>query len=184
MAKYTMDMVLEYAKVFEENADRGKEDGPRAAQAIFAKGGQYVVNAYFTDEAQIEQLLKDGLDPAPMNSQRIQEGNPAFGIGKFVKMKRMISDIKSFNDRKTGAPVEIDYGGPVGVVNLTNGTDNKSWWTFSEDGPLGNGTEAKVQFELYANGAGIRLVNIGVISHVPFESTNTVTEDDKLFMVG
>jgi hypothetical protein len=54
----------------------------------------------------------------------------------------------------------------------------------TEDGPLGNGTEAKVQFELYANGAGIRLVNIGVINHVPFESTNTVTEDDKLFMVG
>mgnify|MGYP003658165553 CR=1 FL=1 len=184
MAKYTMDMVLEYAKVFEENADRGKEDGPRAAQAIFAKGGQYIVNAYFTSEDQIQRLLEDGLDPAPMNSQRIIEGNPAFGIGKYVKMKRMISDVKTFNDRKTGEPVEVDYGGPVGVVNLTNGTDNKSWWSFEKDGTLGNGTEAKVQFELYANGAGIRLVNIGVTSHVAWENTNTVSEDDKLFMVG
>ena len=57
MAKYTMEMILEYAKVFPENADMGDPNGPRAAQAIHDKGGQYIVNAYFTDEEQIELLL-------------------------------------------------------------------------------------------------------------------------------
>ena len=50
MAKYTMDMVLEYAKVFKENADLGSPDGPRAAQAIHANGGflcrSYIPRAY------------------------------------------------------------------------------------------------------------------------------------------
>lgn len=52
-----MDMVLEYAKVFPQNADMGSPDGPRAAQAIFQKGGQYAVNGYFTDENQIKELI-------------------------------------------------------------------------------------------------------------------------------
>ena len=56
MAKYTMDMVLEYAKIFPENADMGSPDGSRAAQAIHQKGGQYIVNAYFTDEDQIDKV--------------------------------------------------------------------------------------------------------------------------------
>jgi hypothetical protein len=47
MAKYTMDMILEYAKVFPENADMGSPDGPRAAQAVHQNGGQFITNAYF-----------------------------------------------------------------------------------------------------------------------------------------
>lgn len=180
MAKYTMDMVLEYAKVFPENADMGNPDGPRAAQAIHDKGGQYVVNAYFTDEEQIEKLLADGLDPAPMNSQRILDGNAEFGIGKFMKMKRPVPDnIKTF-ENKNGT-VEVNYGGPVGVVNLTEGPENKRWWSFEEDGALGNGTKAKVQFEVYSRGAGVRLVNIGVTEHVPYETNYEPNPDDELF---
>jgi len=181
MAKYTMEMVLEYAKVFEQNADMGSADGPRAAQAIYANGGQYITNAYFTDQAQIDQLLAEGLDPQPMNNDRILQGNTDFGIGKFMKIKRKISDVKTFTDNKTGEPVEIDYGGAPKVVDLTQGRENKRLWEFGEDGLLGNGTKAKVQFETYSQGAGIRLLNVGVTEHVAYENNSVISEDDELF---
>lgn len=184
MTKYTMDMVLEYAKVFPENADKGSPDGPKAAQAIYQKGGQYAVNAYFTDQSQIDQLLADGLDPKPMNSDRILEGNSEYGIGKFMRLKRAIKDVKTFTDRKTGEETEIDFGGAPNVVNLLQGRDARRYWNFEEDGPLGNGTKAKVQFETYSNGAGVRLLNVGVTEHVAYEPENKISEDDELFMVG
>jgi hypothetical protein len=184
MTKYTMDMVLEYAKVFPQNADMGSPDGPRAAQAIFQKGGQYAVNGYFTDENQIQELIAGGLDPKPMNSDRILEGNSDYGIGKFMRLKRAVTDVKTFTDRKTGDPVEVDYGGVPKVVDLTQGKDNRRLWDFEKDGALGNGTKAKVQFETYASGAGIRLLNVGVTEHVSYVSLDEITEDDELFMVG
>lgn len=183
MAKYTMDMVLEYAKVFEENADMGSPDGPKAAQAIYQIGGQYIVNAYFTDEDQINKLESEGLDLHPMNSDRILSGNADLGIGKYMKVKRKISDVKTFSDRKTGEDVQVDYGGKPTVVDLTKGREKKSLWSFSDDGSLGNGTKAKVQFETYANGAGVRLLNVGVTEHVAYESNSETSEDDELFIV-
>ncbi len=181
MAKYTMDMVLEYAKVFEQNADMGSPDGPRAAQAIYANGGQYITNAYFTDQAQIDQLEKEGLELHPMNSNRILQGNADLGIGKYMKIKRKVSDVKTFTDNKTGEPVEVDYGGAPKVVDLTQGRENKRMWDFEADGPLGNGTKAKVQFDVYANGAGVRLLNIGVTEHVAYENNSVISDNDELY---
>lgn len=183
MAKYTLDMVLEYPKVFPQNADMGSPDGPRAAQAIYQKGGQYIVNAYFTNEDDIGMLIEQGLDPKPMNSDRILIGNQDLGIGKYMKLKRAVSDVKTFTDRKTGEPVSVDYGGAPKVVDLTQGRENKRLWDFDTDGALGNGTKAKVQFEVYANGAGVRLMNVGVTEHVAYEAGSGTTEDDELFMV-
>lgn len=183
MAKHTMDMVLEYAKIFEQNADMGDPEGPRAAQAVYQKGGQYIVNAYFEDEDQIEELVSQGLDLRPMNNDRILQGNADYGIGKYMKIKRGVSDIKTFSDRKTGEPVDVDYGGAPTVVNLTEGRENKRLWDFEADGPLGNGTKAKVQFETYSQGAGVRLVAVGVTEHVPYEASNQISEDDELFIV-
>jgi len=54
-------------------------------------------------------------------------------------------------------------------------------WDFEADGPLGNGTKAKVQFDVYANGAGVRLLNIGVTEHVAYEKNSVISEDDELF---
>jgi len=182
MAKYVMEMVLEYPKVFEENLDMGDPNGPTAAQSVAKNGGQFVVNGYFTNEDQIDQLYGDGLDPAPMNSPRIIEGKSQFGIGKFMKLKRYKENIKVFQD-KSGKDVEVDYGGAPKVVDLTKGEDNKRMWSFDDDGPLGNGTKAKVQFETYKKGIGVRLMNIGVLDHVKYESNSGPSEDDKLFMV-
>lgn len=181
MAKYNMEMVLEYAKVFIENRDEGG-DGNNAAKKAKSHGGQYVVNAYFTDEAQVQQLLDEGLDPKPMGNDRIKEGND-FGIGKYIKASRFHDHTMTFKDRN-GKETEVDFGGPPKVVNLTNGMENKSWWSFSGDGELGNGTSAFVQFETYSNGAGIRLLNVGVTDHVVWEGSSGTTADDEMFMVG
>ena len=181
MAKYTMEMILEYAKVFPENADMGDPEGPNAAQAVHQKGGQYVVNAYFTDEGQIEQLISEGMQEQVNGHPRIINGNAELGIGKYIKLKRDKEDlIKVFQDKK-GNDVEVNYGGPVGVVDLRD-TDNKRWWSFEDDGPLGNGTKAMVQFEVYSKGQGVRLVNVGVTDLVEYEAP-VGNNDDELFKV-
>lgn len=182
MAKYIMEMVLEYAKVFPENADMGDLDGNKAAVAVAKKGGQYVTNAYFTDAAQIGKLLEGGLDPHPMNSNRILEGRSEYGIGKFMKLKRPVPDnIKVFQNK--GKEVEVNYGGEVGVVDLTNGPENRKLWSVEEDGFLGNGTKALVEFETYSQGAGVRVVNIGVTEHVPYEQSYEVDPRSEYFKV-
>ena len=183
MSKHTMEMILEYAKIFPQNADMGSPTGSDAAKAVHAKGGQYIVNAYFTSEDQIQELIKAGLNLTVMNSQRIINGNAEFGIGKFMKLKRDLEDkIKTFDNK--GKEVTINYGGPVGVVNLTNGSENKAWWSVEEDGLIGNGTRAMVQFEMYKNGSGLRLKNVGITDHVPYESSNGYNaEADEMFKV-
>ena len=120
------------------------------------------------------------MDPKPMGNDRVKEGN-SFGIGKFVKLTRMHDHKMTFSD-KNGKETEVDFGGAPKVVNLTNGTENKTWWSLEEDGELGNGTRAKVQFETYSNGAGLRLLAVGVTDHVSYEGASP-SEDDELFMV-
>ena len=171
MPTYNMEMVLEWAKVFPENADMGNPDGPRAAQAIHKKGGQYIVNAYFTSEDQIQKLLDEGLDPHPMNSNRIVDGNSEFGIGKYMKLKREVADnIKEF-EGKGGVQI-VNFGGPVGVLNIVDGIENKREWNLEEDGLIGNGSKAIVQFQTYAQGAGVRLMNIAVTEQVKYEGAS------------
>ena len=181
MSKHTMEMILEYAKIFPQNADMGSPTGSTAAKAVHKKGGQYIVNAYFTSEEQIQELVEAGLNLSPMNSQRIIDGNADFGIGKFMKLKRDVNDnIKTFENK--GKETVVNYGGPVGVVNLTKGQDNKSWWSVEEDGFIGNGTRAMVQFEMYADGSGLRLKNVGITEHVPYEATRS-NQDNEMFKV-
>ena len=178
MARYTLDMVLEYAKVFPENADMGNPDGPQWQQQIAKKGGQYVVNAYFTSQEQIDKLMMDGFKATVMGNSRIQEGNADFGIGKYMKIKRGVADdVRDWIDPITKENVNL--GGPVKVVDLRQGKENVSKWDFVEDGELGNGTRAKVQFETYADGNGVRLNGIAVTELI--ERTSEPSEDDMIF---
>ena len=173
-----MDMVLQYPKVFPDNADMGDPKGSKAAKAVHDKGGQFIVNAYFTDEKQIEELVEAGLDLKPMNSDRVIKGDSSLGIGKYMKIKRLVSDKKTFTDRKTGKPTEVDYGGAPVVKNLTEGRENKRDWDLEKDGYIGNGSKAKVHFDIYAQGAGVRLMGIAVTELVPYETTFTPVDID------
>lgn len=182
MAKYVMEMVLEYARVFPENADMGNPDGIKLQKDIAKKGGQYVVNLYFTDFDQIEKLLAEGLNPEPLGHKRIIDGNSQYGVGKYMKAKRDVKDnIKTF-DNKKGGTTEVNYGGKIGVVDLRD-RENKRWWSFEDDGALGNGTKAMVEFETYSDGSGLRVVNIGVTEHVPYDSNYQGNADSELFKV-
>ena len=180
MAKYTMEMVLEYAKVFPENADMGDPNGNNTAKMVAEKGGQYIVNGYFTKQEDIDTLISEGLQEVILGNPRIIDGNAEYGIGKYMKLKRPVADIIKTFENKRGQ-VEVNYGGPVGVVDLRD-PDNKRWWSFEEDGPLGNGTKAMVQFEVYSRGAGVRLVNVGITEHVEYEE-RVGNNDDDLFKV-
>lgn len=179
MAKYTMEMVLEYAKIFPENADMGNAEGAAWQKKIADDGGQYLVNAYFTSQDQIDQLVADGLQTTILGSPRIIDGNSEYGIGKYLKLKRPVSDvIKTFDNK--GKTVEVNYGGAPGVVDLRD-PENKRYWSFGDDGAVGNGSTAMVQFEVYSRGAGVRLVNVGITDLV--EYVPMTNEDDQLFKV-
>lgn len=170
MAIYDMNMILEWAKVFPENMDMGDENSPQAHVRQLAKnGGQYIVNAYFTSEEDIEKLISEGLQTEVLGNPRIIEGNPSYGVGKFMKLKRKQNDVKTFT-KKNGEEFTRDFGGAPNVVDLRAGVENKSRWSLEDEGSLGNGTLARVQFEVYGNGSGARLMNIGVLELVEYES--------------
>jgi hypothetical protein len=172
-----MEMVLEYAKVFPENADMGDPNGNNTQKSIAEKGGQYTVNCYFTSEDQIQQLIDGGLQTQINGNDIIKTGNQQFGIGKFLTLKRPVKDnIKTFENKNN--TVKVNYGGKPGVVDLTQGQENKRWWSFEDDGAIGNGTVAMVQFETYSDGMGRRLKNLGIIEHVEYEPVSSDAGDD------
>lgn len=171
MAKFDFKMVLEYPKLFEYNADMGNADAkPRTMQReLFDKGGQTIVNAYFTSDADIQKLLDAGMDPAPLGHARVADGNAEFGIGKYIKLKRGLADnIRTF-EQKNGSEVEVNYGGLPKVIDLRD-PENKKLWDPDEDGSIGNGSEAIVRFDLYSRGAGVRLEAVAVTTLVAYES--------------
>lgn len=170
MADYTFEMTLEWANIFEQNADMGDPTAPpkSAAGSIARKGGQTVVNAYFNNQEDLDKLIADGLDLKPLGNDRILEGNENFGIGKFIKLKRGVADdIRTFKNNK-GEPVEVNFGGLPKVVNATD-MAKKSIWDYEKDGKVGNGSIALVNFEVYSDGAGVRLKRVAVTELVVYE---------------
>jgi hypothetical protein len=90
-----------------------------------------------------------------------------------------MNNVKEWPDSKTGNMVTMDFGGVPVVIDMTNGKENRKKWDFDKQGPLGNGTEALVQYDLY-NG-NLRLEAIAVTKHVVYEET--ASEEDEIFMV-
>lgn len=177
--KFDLKMVLEYPKVFAENYDKGDPEAPlKSVQgALGRKGGQTIVNGYFTSQADIDKLIQAGLDLKPMNYDRILDGNQEFGIGKFIKIKRDFKDnIKKFT-QKDGSVVEVNYGGLPRVIDFRD-PQNKKDWDVEKDGFLGNGTEAIVRFDMYSDGAGIRLEAIAVTKLVPYDRDELKTPSE------
>lgn len=174
MPKYNMEMILEWAKVFPENKDEGG-DGNTAAKKVKKMGGAYSVNAYFIDEEQIDQLVHDGLDLKPMGNDRIKEGSD-YGIGKYMKLMRYQNNEVIYTD-KNGKEQTVDHGGAPIVADLRMGVENKRHWSFNEDGVIWNGTKAQVLFETYSQGAGVRLLAIGITELAEPEDSYEAVDD-------
>ena len=177
---YVMEMVLEYAKVFKENADYGDLDSNQKwLRELSKSGGQTAVNAYFTSEDQINQLLESGyqrMTTNPSTGQQvdtIKVGNPEFGIGQYIQLKRKVVDIREYKDSQSGEFKELDLGGFPTVVDLTEGEENKRLWSYEDDGQLGHGTRAYIEFEVYKGGSR-RLSNLAITDHIAYEETATV----------
>lgn len=174
MAKHAMEMILDYAYVFEQDRDMGNDDN-NTGRKIANHNGQCVVNGYFTDESQIEHLIASGVNEENLGYARFKEGDPELGIGTYMKIARLFDNVKTFKDKK-GNTKEVDFGGAPTVIDYTKGEEGKALWSYEEQGRLGKGTRAMVQFEDYGNGSGIRLIAIAVLEHVPWEE-NSSTED-------
>jgi len=163
---YEMNMVLEYARVFKENADMGNSESSEVWLRNLAKaGGKTTVNAYFTSEDQLQNLIDEGYEVTYKDNKtgkthnRVREGE--YGIGKYIKIERLIKDIKEFKDKKTGKFKEVDFG-----------MANNRKWSFTDDGEVGNGSEAVIAFSVY-NGQKSRLEAVAVTSHVEWVKGDT-----------
>lgn len=179
MAKHAMEMILDYAYVFEQDRDMGNDDND-AGRKIANHNGQCVVNGYFIDESQIEHLIASGVNEQNLGYDRFKEGDPDLGIGKYMKISRLFDNVKTFKDKK-GNIQEVDYGGAPKVIDYTKGEENKALWSYEEQGRLGKGTRAMVQFEDFRGGSGIRLIAIAVLEHVPWEENSSA--EDPMFTV-
>lgn len=179
MAKHVMEMVFDYAKVFEEDRDMGNDDN-NAGRKIANHNGQCVLNGYFTSESQIQKLIEAGVNEENLGHARFKDGDPELGIGKYMKIARPFENVKVFKDKK-GNEQEVDFGGAPKVIDYTQGEENKYLMSYADKGSLGKGSKGMVQFEDYGNGSGIRLIAIAVTDFV--EPQENSSEEDSMFTV-
>jgi len=175
----TLDMVLEYAKIFDQEGefgdlDRGDPKSDKKWLRELSKNPTAVVNAYFTSEEQIDFLCEfPGFDRIVTNPQtgeevdRIKVGSDDYGIGKYIQLKRKLEDVREFVDKK-GNLQEMDKGGAPVVKILSADGSKYVDYDYDELGAPSNGTEAKVRFEpRYMRLDAIAVTNL--IEYVPQE---------------
>lgn len=185
--KITYDMVLEYPKVMDRegqpgDVDRGNAQSQHKFLRELAKNPVATVNAYFTSQEDLDSLLAvEGFEDEVTNPQtgakspRIKEGNPDYGIGKYIQLKRPINNIVEFVDRKTGDVKEVDKGGYPSVKILKDGAFVP--YDYDTLGPITNGTESKVRFEVYGKG-NTRLEAFGITNLVEWVEYEGDTQDE------
>jgi hypothetical protein len=103
-----------------------------------------------------------------MGHDRIKKGNQEFGIGEYIKLNRNYKDNVKVFENKKGGSTEVNYGGLPKVLDLRDPA-NKKVWTVSDCGLVGNGSEAIVRFDMYSDGAGLRLEAIAITNLVEYE---------------
>jgi hypothetical protein len=165
-----MTGVFEYAKVFENNLDRGSDapDAQDFMKRLYERGGQTAVNFYPADNEEYQKLLDTGwvsLGKATMGNQLLHEGNPEFGIGKYLVFKRPVQC--PFPD-KNGVPQ--DWKAMPDVKDMTNGSDAITDWDSSA--LIGNGSKGVIKVSVYkvATGYAARLEALAIEEHVEYES--------------
>jgi hypothetical protein len=161
---------FEYAKVFENNLDRGSDapDAKPFLKALHKAGGQTTTNFYPDNEEEYAKLIGTGwvsLGTATMGNELLHEGNPEFGIGKYVVFKRPMKC--PFPD-KGGVPQ--DWKGLPDVKDMTNGSDAITDWDSSN--LIGNGSKGVIKVSVYkvATGYAARLEALAIEEHVEYES--------------
>mgnify|MGYP003640128568 CR=1 FL=1 len=154
-AMVTMTGFLQYARVFTGNMDDNMEHHEKTE-------GQFNVNFYPETNEGFEAFMSAGAPAASMGHDTIKIGNPEFGTGKYLKLKR---------PNKHPAGIE-DFGGAPTVFDFREGESMKKW-DMGTDGELGHGTKATVKVSIYGEGprASIRLEKIAVHELVEFDGS-------------
>jgi len=148
---------VEYARIFADNFDDNMDFHENTR-------GQFNMNFYPDN---MEEFINQGFPEKKGNYATIKEGNPNYGTGKFVKLKRPVWNPNLPNEDGSKG---VDMGPPK-VLNRTADPDSKSEWSFAEDGAVGNGSRVKVLVKVYEGRAIIdTLEKVAVLEHEPYET--------------
>jgi len=174
--EHIFDVVVEYAKVFDQEGkpgdiDRGDAQSNQKWLRELAKNPETKINVYFKTEEDLQKLMdSETFNNETTNPQtgatgtRIKEGNLDLGIGKYLQLKRKLSNLKEYKDRKTGEIKEFEAGG---ILSVTMWDEEKKAFVpydYDEMGAPANGSEAKVYFD----DRYLRPMNLGFTSIIEY----------------
>ena len=174
--EHVFDVVVEFAKIFDQEGkpadiDRGDAQSNQKWLRELAKNPETKVNVYFKTEEDLQKLMdSETFNNETTNPQtgatgtRVKDGNSELGIGKYIQLKRKLSDLKEYKDRKTGEIKEFEAGG---LLSVTMWDDEKKAFVPYDYGKMGapaNGSEAKVRFD----DKYLRPMNLGFTSVIEY----------------
>jgi len=159
MTEHVFNVVVEYTKVFDQEGkpadiDRGDAQSNQKWLRELAKNPETKINVYFKTEEDLQKLMdSETFQNETTNPQtgatgtRVKEGNSEFGIGKYIQLKRKLSDIKEYKDRKTGEIKEFEAGGLLSVTMWDGEKGAFVPYDYDKMGAPANGSEAKIRFD-------------------------------------
>lgn len=155
--KIQAEGTIEYARIFQENFDDNMEYHESTK-------GQFNMNFYPDD---VSSFISAGFPEVKNGRNSLKDGNPEYGQGKFVKLKRPVYNPYLPNeDGEKGV-----YMGAPKVYNRTEDGSSTAEWSFTEDGALGNGTRVKVLVDVYQGRAVIdTLEKVAILEHQSYEA--------------
>jgi hypothetical protein len=160
MAKIQAEGIVEYARIFADNYDDNMDFHENTK-------GQYNMNFYPDN---VEEFINQGFPETKGQWKTIKDGNPNYGSGKYVKLKRPVFNPNLPNDDGTKG-VEM---GPPKVLNRTSDPKGTAEWSFTNDGAIGNGSRVKVLVNVYEGRAVIdTLEKVAILEHEPYEAGAT-----------
>jgi hypothetical protein len=160
MAKIQAEGIVEYARIFADNYDDNMDFHENTK-------GQYNMNFYPDN---VEEFINQGFPETKGPWKTIKDGNPSYGSGKYVKLKRPVFNPNLPNDDGTKG-VEM---GPPKVLNRTSDPKGSAEWSFTNDGAIGNGSRVKVLVNIYEGRAVIdTLEKVAILEHEPYEAGAT-----------
>jgi len=178
MTEHVFDVVVEYTKVFDQEGkpadiDRGDAQSNQKWLRELAKNPETKINIYFKTEEDLQKLMdSETFQNETTNPQtgatgtRVKEGNSELGIGKYLQLKRKLSDLKEYKDRKTGEIKEFEAGG---LLSVTMGVMKEGKLVFvpydyDKMGAPASGSEAKIRFD----DRYLRPMNLGFTSVIEY----------------
>lgn len=157
MAKIQAEGIVEYARIFADNYDDNMDFHENTK-------GQYNMNFYPDN---VEEFINQGFPETKGQWKTIKDGNPNYGSGKYVKLKRPVYNPNLPNEDGSKG-VEM---GPPKVLNRTSDPKGSAEWSFVNDGAIGNGSRVKVLVNVYEGRAVIdTLEKVAILEHEPYES--------------